>query len=479
MIPRNGPGPRLADLVAAGRPGAGAGRRGSPDDAGSSRAALLSLCAGALIARGEDPRARAIALHVPGRIEVIGKHTDYCGGRSLLSATEQGIAFVAVPSDGAGFLVLDARSGEAAALEVSPDLEPRRGHWSNYAAAVARRVARNFGARRGARVAFAGDLPPAAGMSSSSVLIIGFFVVLERANGIADLQGYRESIPDLLSLAAYLAAVENGSGFRGLPGDLGVGTEGGSEDHTAILASRPGRLGLFSYGPLREERSVPLPRGLVFAVAASGIAAEKTGAAMDRYNRASRLVRAAVEAWNLRSRSAEPDLAAVLRSAGGIEGLREAIAGTEIAGFRTEDVIRRAEHFHEENEKIVPAAVEALERGDLRAFGEAADRSQHLGARLLGNGIPETEFLAGEARRRGAIAASAFGAGFGGSVWALVEEGRAGGLIAEWRDAYRSAFPEAAARAEFLITAAAAGLLEASDLRPQASGRSTVPRPEA
>ena len=52
------------------------------------------------------------------------------------------------------------------------------------------------------------------------------------------------------------------------------------------------------------------------------------------------------------------------------------------------------------------------------------------------------------------MAASAFGAGFGGSVWALVETARAEEILAAWADAYGAEFPQHAGHAEFFITGA-------------------------
>ena len=63
--------------------------------------------------------------------------------------------------------------------------------------------------------------------------------------------------------------------------------------------------------------------------------------------------------------------------------------------------------------------------------------------------MPETNFLQKSARELGAIAASAFGAGFGGSVWAMVPNERAAEFIEAWRSAYAADFPEPAARSEF------------------------------
>ena len=74
--------------------------------------------------------------------------------------------------------------------------------------------------------------------------------------------------------------------------------------------------------------------------------------------------------------------------------------------------------------------------------------------RMLHNQVPETIYLARRARELGAVAASAFGAGFGGSVWALVAHGYATDMCETLRADYATAFPQHAAAAEFFITAA-------------------------
>jgi galactokinase len=71
---------------------------------------------------------------------------------------------------------------------------------------------------------------------------------------------------------------------------------------------------------------------------------------------------------------------------------------------------------------------------------------------LLKNQVEQTEWLASRAPDFGAECASAFGAGFGGSVWALVSEAQAVGFLSRWRDGYLEAYPEHTETAEFLIT---------------------------
>ena len=101
---------------------------------------------------------------------------------------------------------------------------------------------------------------------------------------------------------------------------------------------------------------------------------------------------------------------------------------------------------------IVPEATARLAIGDIAGFGDLVDRSQALAERALWNQVPETIALARSARALGAVAASAFGAGFGGSVWAMVAASSAGPFTTEWAAHYRAAFPGAASEAAFFTT---------------------------
>jgi galactokinase len=383
---------------------------------------------------------------VPGRIEFLGKHTDYAGGRSLVCAIERGITLHAAPRGDALVTIRDAGSGERGQFEISPALSPPTGHWTAYPMTVARRLARNFPRRwQGADIEFTSNLPRDAGLSSSSALIVASHLALADANDLAPFGTLEE-------LAGYLGAVESGAGFGNLAGDQGVGTTGGSEDHVAILCSRPDQLGQYAFSPVRPERQVALPRECVFVVAVSGVAAPKTGAAREQYNRASRQAGELLERWRLKTGRRAASLAQALRSSPGAAGDMRALVAQEPA------LRDRLEQFLAESEEIVPAAGDALLRGDLGALGPLVDRSQALAERCLGNQVPETILLARAARDLGAAAASAFGAGFGGSVWALVGRAASEDFRRRWAKAYRDAFPSRAEQAVFFLTGAGPGM---------------------
>ena len=137
------------------------------------------------------------AFWVPGRIEVLGKHTDYAGGRSLICAAEHGFVVAAVPRADDRVQVLDVARGGRVWLALDPALPDPAEPWARYPATVLRRVARNFPeARRGADLAFLSDLPAASGMSSSSAFMVAVFLAVADVNRLREAEQYRRRSPD-------------------------------------------------------------------------------------------------------------------------------------------------------------------------------------------------------------------------------------------------------------------------------------------
>lgn len=368
----------------------------------------------------------------PGRIEVLGKHTDYAGGHSLICAVDRGITVTATPS-------ADGRwHAHSEGLDVVDDLlttRLRRGHWARYPQTVVGRLLANFGDCAPMTIEVTSDLPPASGMSSSSALVVATALAIAHEAGFADSRAWREQLADPTDLATYLACIENGSSFGTLLGDSGVGTFGGSEDHTAMICSSAGSLGLFTFCPTRLVGRVGFPADLAFVVAVSGVAAEKTGAQQEDYNAASLLVRELQRRWHEFTRRDDASLGAAMRTS-------EELASQFAAQLDDEALERRLAHFVDESEHLAPSAAVALADGNLERFGELVDRSQAIAEVALRNQVPATASLARSARRLGALAATSFGAGFGGSVWALVPTADAEEFAVRWLAEHRREFPQ-------------------------------------
>lgn len=423
---------------------------------------LFALSAAALLDSDVCGQRAARVCFVPGRIEVLGKHTDYAGGRSMVVAAERGICMIAAGREDAAVAMIDAAAGWRAGFVVDPELVPTPGHWSNYPMSVARRMARNFpGPLCGADIAFASDLPPAAGMSSSSALIVATFLALASVNGLTSHGQYSKHIRNREDLAGYLGTVENGQSFGSLAGDRGVGTFGGSEDHTAILCGRAGRISQYTYCPVRFNRFVTLPADHVFAIGVSGVVAEKTGAAMEDYNRLSRLAGAVMNLWYEATGRDDPHMAAVIASSlGAVDRMRQILRDARHGEFTASDLLDRFEQFLDESERIIPSVPDVLDECSMAHFGDLVRHSQLQGIERLGNQVRETVYLAESARRLGARAASSFGAGFGGSVWSLVGRERVEAFLKEWAANYGRAFPERAEDADFFAVDAGPAAIE-------------------
>lgn len=396
---------------------------------------------------------------MPGRIEVLGKHTDYGGGRVLVCAVDRGVTVTAqaLPDAVAG----PARAGVVEAsteafdgtvrLEVGTDPGLPPGHWARYVQTVMERLTSNFGELRPARISMTSTLPPASGMSSSSAVICAVALALADLSGLPQSDLWRGELPDRLALAGYAASIENGKTFGNLPGRPGVGTSGGSLDHTGMLTSEEGMVSYAQFDPMQIIDRVALPPELCFVVGVSGVLAEKTGAAQEAYNRGPALLQTVLDRWNTQTGRSDATVQAAVRSLL-VEDREDLARPVDPADERLEPLrrvasgegeARRLEQFLQESCLLVPSAREALGRGDLDVFAQLVERSQALAATHLENQVPETIGLVDMARDLGAVAASSFGAGWGGSVWALVQADGADDFAAAWEQRYRNAFPDA------------------------------------
>ncbi len=394
---------------------------------------------------------------VPGRIEVFGKHTDYAGGQSLLVASDQGVTASFEPSQGTGvFTASSTASPDQVTVTAGESGSLPAGHWGNYVQTVVDRLTNNFGPLDSGHISIDSTLPLASGMSSSSALMVATILVLADQNGLWDHPKWQEAIQDRLDLAGYAATVENGADFKDLEGSSGVGTFGGSQDHSGMLATDEAHLTRFQFGPLQKLDAVPIPEGFVFVVAQSGVLAEKSGGALQAYNNVSLRVRELVDAWNKDRGTDFAYLAQVLASEEKATDQLAALIRSNPEMAARPELMERLLAYVTEVGELIPLAVQALADNKLGEFGELAYRSHKNAAQNLHNQTPETNTLVEIAMELGASGASAFGAGFGGSVWALVEEDQAEQFANDWLAAYSQEFPTRAEEASTLITGAGA-----------------------
>ncbi len=411
----------------------------TPADAASRAALFVELEKNALPILDGAPQWRRFT---PGRIEIFGKHTDYAGGHSLVAAVPRGITLAARSRADGIVRVGDIFDGQV--IEVDP-AQPAPAHYrglQRYVHVVAHRFFLNFpGCELGTNIAIASDLPRASGLSSSSALVVGVALALVERAGLRDRDEWHRHLRRVHDLAWYLGCVENGLNFPGLPGSAGVGTHGGSQDHTAIIASQVDHVSLYRFVPVRPLGDTRMPEDWTFVIASSGVQADKADSVKDRYNRAADGVRALHAIWNQHAAAPARSLADALAThPDSIATLTSRLEPSPDGRFSVADLKRRLQHFTRETARA-PQAAAAFRVGDGTTLGALASDSQREADDLLGNQIPETILLAKLARDNGAFASSSFGAGFGGSVWALIPVAEATAFGARWIDAYERALP--------------------------------------
>src|SRR5215472_13820131 len=162
-----------------------------------------------------------LPLSVPGRVNLIGEHIDYHNLPVFPMAIRRRISIAVRPRTDRLIRITSSGGYDDREFEwVAPLAPSAAGDWSNYVKAAAQAVGDHWGVRNGIDATVVSDLPPAAGLSSSSALLTGFTLALLRANGIATTF---EELMQVLPEAEYF-----------------VGTRGGGMDHAAVLASKAG-----------------------------------------------------------------------------------------------------------------------------------------------------------------------------------------------------------------------------------------------
>ncbi|OHV47199.1 hypothetical protein BCD48_19260 [Pseudofrankia sp. BMG5.36] len=361
----------------------------------------------------------------PGRVNLVGEHTDYNDGLCLPFAIELGVTVRARPSlDG----LMRMHAVDIGSHDVFPAVAPPRVEgWRSFARGVVALLTEAGYSIRPARLTITGTLPRGAGLSSSAALEVALALALLAHSGHGE--------PDRRQLAGLLSRVEN----------EWVGARTGLLDQTASLFGRPGHalcLDVRALGAIPAPGQAPggvpapgpLPAPPASAARASGAdggratpGAEPAATGIEpvrldlgrwRLVTVDSGVRHAIAASGYNTRRAECARACELL---GIGSLRD--ADQDAPGRLPEPLGRRVRHVLAENERV-RLAVAALRAGDLPELGRVLDASHASLRDLYEVSVPEVEATAARLRALGAAGARMVGGGFGGSVLALFPPGR-------------------------------------------------------
>jgi galactokinase len=315
----------------------------------------------------------------PGRVNLIGEHTDYNGGLALPFAIDRGVTVTAEPRDGGDVLAraLDAGEEDRFALAAPPRSEG----WRAFVRGTVAELRAAGHELRPATLTIQGDLDQGSGLSSSAALETALSLALLGVAGLPEPADRRE-------LAKLCSRVENDW----------VGAETGLLDQLASLCGEPGHAVRIDFATLDIE-PVPLELGDWTLVTLDSGAAHSIAAS--GYNERRAECRAACERLGI----------ATLRDARleDLDGLPDPLAD-------------RVRHVIDENARV-DAMVDALRARDLEEAGRLLDASHASLRDLYAASVPEVERTVERLKDAGAAGARMVGGGFGGAVLALLLPG--------------------------------------------------------
>jgi galactokinase len=327
---------------------------------------------------GRPPEVHAEA---PGRVNLIGEHTDYCGGFVMPIAIPQRTKVDLAPSGDGVVRVVSANveATEPASFELGR--EAKVGGWVDYVQGTVRALREQGFAVRGFDATVSSDVPIGAGLSSSAALEIALLRALREAFAL-DVDDVR--------LAVVGRRAEND--FVGVP--VGI-----MDQMASSLADRDSALFLDTR-TLGYER-LPIPESLEIVVVDSGVPHDHA-------------------AGEYRTRRAECELSA------GILGVTELRDVSDVATLARlpSPLDRRARHVVTENARVLEAAL-CLHDGDVKRLGELLDASHASLRDDFEVSVPDVDRLVAIARADpDVVGARMTGGGFGGAIVAIAKKGR-------------------------------------------------------
>jgi len=329
----------------------------------------------------------AFSTYAPGRVEVLGNHTDYNEGFVLSAAVDAGICFVlSTGADGIELYAADLNESAETSVET---LDLPSG-WADYIVGVLIELRKLGAPLTGFSATFSGSIPQGAGLSSSAAL--------ETATALAVMEqiGFECSKLDVAKLCRQAEA-------------NAVGVQCGLLDQISSLYGEEGSLIHTDFRSL-DVTTVPFPADEEFLICDTGV---KHSLVDSEYN--SRRVQCEAARDFFAERLEYP-----------VSALRD-VSPAEFAALRSElddKIARRTAHVIGENDRVV-RGIEFLKSGDLTAFGALMFESHGSSIHNFENSCEELDCVVSAAREAGALGARLSGGGFGGSAVVVVQKARA------------------------------------------------------
>lgn len=345
----------------------------------------------------------------PGRVNLIGEHTDYNEGFVLPMAVERHVLVALRPRPDERVRLASDRYSAQFQADLSGPLEPGTPVWARYILGVARLLQADARQVRGFDALIDGDLPPGAGLSSSAALTV--------ATARALATTFSLELP-----ATHLAEVCQRAEWEY------IGVRCGIMDQMVSLLGQRGSALFIDCRDLATA-TVPVPEQVATVMVCD------TGKRREL----------SASAYNARRQECAQAVAMLTRLGWSGRSLRD-LTVHELDSYRSslpEPLGKRARHVVEENNRVLKAR-DSLERGDVAAFGALLLASHRSLRDLYEVTGPELDAIVEEAMSNPhCLGARMTGAGFGGCAIALVSSGHEEEFARAVEEAYarRTGFP--------------------------------------
>jgi len=345
---------------------------------------------------------RSRIFRAPGRVNLIGEHTDYNDGFVMPAAIGFYTWVAAAQRDDRKLVVHSDQFAETVDLDLEALAGPPRQHWSDYVRGVAAVLQISGYHLNGANLLIHGEVPVGAGLSSSAAIEVSTALALTATAGI--------EIPRL-TLAKLCQRAENEySGARCGIMDQFVSCFG-QADHALMLDCRD-----LSYKP------VPLPGEVKLVICNTMVKHQLAGGE-----------------YNQRRAACETAVAALREKSPSITALRD-ITMQDLEPYREvlgDEVYRRSRHVITENDRVLDAA-QAMAIGDLHRFGQLMYQSHESLDKDYEVSCAELNIMVELARGvDGVFGARMTGGGFGGCTINMVRADAASNFQSRIIDGYR------------------------------------------
>ena len=340
----------------------------------------------------------------PGRINLIGEHTDYNGGFVFPGAIDKGMIAEIKPNGTGKVRAFSIDLNDYAEFGLTENDAPVAS-WARYIFGVCREIIKRGGKIQGFDTVFAGDVPLGAGMSSSAALESTYAFAL---NDLFSLN------IDKFELAKIGQSTEHNY----------CGVNCGIMDQFASVFGKAGSLIRLDCRSLEYKYFPFNPVGYKLVLLDSVVKHEL-----------------ASSAYNKRRQSCENVVAAIRRNHPEVEFLRDATMEmlNEVKADVSAEDYMRAEYVIEEIQRVLDVC-EALEKGDYETVGQKMYETHHGMSKLYEVSCEELDFLNDIAKECGVTGSRVMGGGFGGCTINLVKEDKYDAFVKKAFDSYTAKF---------------------------------------